>query len=236
LADLASATYVSRGWINNVEAGRRWPVRSWVEQAERELNAVGTLLPEWDKIERRRATTSEVSALLAKSVRESELLLASQPDAVDLDRIQQFAANLGVAYLSNPAQPMLRQAMMLRDELTRRLRVADHAGDDELRAWARGTQALIARFDQNYERSREYIMDGLRYAGAGISEVRLLCGAAQTAANLGDVDGELAQIAAASKARERSHPDTVEGLFGFSPAKQAHYSGSALMWLSDKRP
>jgi transcriptional regulator with XRE-family HTH domain len=27
LADLAGATYVSRGWINNVEAGRRWPTR-----------------------------------------------------------------------------------------------------------------------------------------------------------------------------------------------------------------
>ena len=25
LADLAGVTYVSRGWINNVEAGRRWP-------------------------------------------------------------------------------------------------------------------------------------------------------------------------------------------------------------------
>jgi hypothetical protein len=64
-----------------------------------------------------------------------------------------------------------------------------------VRAWARGTQALIARFDQNYERSRKYIEDGLRYAGAGTSEVRLLCGAAQTAANLGDIDGALEQIA-----------------------------------------
>lgn len=280
LADLASATYVSRGWVNNVEAGRRWPARSWVEQVERECGAIGELVPAWDRIERQRSSDGAIRSILTKSVRESELLLASEPDAVDLDRMQQSVADLSVAYLSNPAEPMLRQGMLLRQEFVRRLtsgavrpqelldiydalsrisgilayaavdlghpdaaavhahttfRMADDAGDNELRAWARGTQALIARFDQHFDKSQEFIEDGLKYAGLGTSEVRLLCGAAQTAANLGDIDGALTYIDSAKGARDRAGVDTVEGLFGFSPAKQAYYSGSALMWLPDRK-
>lgn len=280
LAVLAGGTYVSRGWINNVEAGRRWPMRSWVEQAEEALGARGALIPEWDKWQAQRETESRLVKLLTDSVRESELLLAAQPDAVDLDRMQQSAADLGVAYLARPAAPMLRQATMLRQELQRRLtsgairphespdlyvalarvtgvlayaavdlghptaaavhaqatfRLAEDAGNNALRAWARGTQSLIARFDQNYELARRYAEDGLRYAGSGTSEIRLLCGAAQCAANLGDVEGAVTYIEEAKQARGHAEPDEIEGLFGFSPAKQAYYSGSSLMWLPETR-
>lgn len=62
-----------------------------------------------------------MAKLSTDSIRASELLLASQPDAVDLDRTQQSAADLAVAYLANPAAPMLRQATALRKELRRRL-------------------------------------------------------------------------------------------------------------------
>ncbi|PPJ18754.1 hypothetical protein C5F51_36215 [Nocardia nova] len=36
----------------------------------------------------------------------------------------------------------------------------------------------------------------------------------------------------AKTAREHADDDALEGLFGFSPAKQEYYTASALMWLS----
>jgi hypothetical protein len=113
-------------------------------------------------------------------------------------------------------------------------KMGDIARDSELRAWARGTQSLISRFDKNYGRARLFIEDGLKYAGQGTSEIRLLCGAAQCAANLGDSSGAMANIENARRSRERAGRDSLEGLFGFSPAKQAYYSASSLMWLSDR--
>ena len=280
LATLAKVTYVSRGWINNVEAGRRWPSREWVEQAELALNSAGTLVPAWHTGDNERNNDASTRHLLTEAERESQLLIAIQPDAVDMDRLSESAARLGVAYLSNPAQPMLEQAKSLRTELVRRLtsgairpgelsdlyvalgrvsgvlayaaldlgspagasthgeaawHMGDVAGNDQLRAWARGTQSLIARFEKNYKLAKTYVDDGLQFARSGTSEIRLLCGAAQCAANLGDEHAALAHIDAAQRAREDATTDDVDGLFGFSPAKQAYYSASSLMWLPNPR-
>jgi hypothetical protein len=112
--------------------------------------------------------------------------------------------------------------------------MADFAGDNELRAWVRGTQSLVARFEKRYTLGEAYVEDGLRFAGHGTSEIRLLCGAAQCAANLGDGASALAYIEKARRAREHAGADSLEGLFGFSPAKQEYYSASSLMWLPDK--
>jgi transcriptional regulator with XRE-family HTH domain len=217
---------------------------------------------------------------LLKSVRESELLLAADPEAVDLDLLQEAVTNLAVAYLTNPPLPMLEQALALRTELVRRAKtgamrpsqlsdvyvaigratgvityaaldlgdptaaltnskatwhMADMAGDRELQAWVRGTQSLIARFNQEYVRAKLYAEDGLQYAGPGTSEARLLCGAAQCAANLGNTAQALRLIEDAEGARERATADTIEGIFGFSPAKQTYYSASSLMWATDQK-
>lgn len=279
LAALARATYVSRGWINNVEAGRRWPSREWVEHAGRELHADGGLLAAWERGEKARASDEELRDLVQQSERESRLLLAIEPDAADLDTLNESVAELSVAYLASPVRPMLEQGVSIRQELLRRLKkgavrldeisdlyvalgrvsgvlayatldlgnpnaamlhseiawkMGDIAGDNELRAWARGTQSLVSRFDQNYDRARSFIRDGMRHAGTGTSEIRLLCGAAQCAANLGDIAGAVRNIDLARRARECAGRDSIEGLFGFSPAKQAYYSASSLMWLPDK--
>lgn len=279
LADLAKATYVSRGWINNVEAGRRWPPREWVLRAGELLNSRGPLLSAWDHGENQRQDSKEVRALLGQSVRESQFLLELQPDAADLEQLHQAAAELGVEYLASPARPMLKCAVSLRKEVNQRLargslhskdvadihvtlarlsgvlayaavdlgnskaaaihgraafHMADLAGDDGLKAWSRGTQSLIARFDQNYRDAEHYLLDGMRHSGAGTSEIRLLCGLAQVAAHHGDTARALELITEAERARDRAKVDTVEGLFGFSPAKQAYYSGSSLMWLPER--
>ncbi|QNE21642.1 helix-turn-helix domain-containing protein [Kribbella qitaiheensis] len=279
LADLSAATFTSRGWINNVEAGRRWPQRDWIELADRELKTDGELLSVWELAKSKRDREAAVKGLLQKSERESRLLAAAQPDNSDLDTMNEAVADLAVAYLSNPPEPMLKQAASLREELTRRVTVggfrpseisdlylalsrvsgvlayaaldlgntkiafthsaaawnmADLAGDNELRAWTRGTQSLIARFDKDYELGRKFVDDGMRYQGPGTSEVRLLCGAAQCAANLGDSHTAMTLLAEADRARERSTSDSIQGLFGFSHAKQAYYSASSLMWLPDR--
>lgn len=278
LAVLAAATFVSRGWINNVEAGRRWPSREWVEQADRVLGAGYTLVDAWDAAERERGTAAETTALLNDVNRETQLLLASRPDAVDLDQINERVTELSVAYLANPARPMLEQGRLLRHELTRRLisgairpgeltdlyvalgrvcgiltyaaldlgspttaashadlawQMAELAGDGELKAWVRGTQSLLARFEKNFVLATEYVSDGLQYAGPGTSTVRLLSGAAQCAANGGDSQAAIKLIEKARKAREVSGDDSVSGLFTFSPAKLEYYTASSLMWLPD---
>jgi hypothetical protein len=112
--------------------------------------------------------------------------------------------------------------------------MADFAGDNELRAWVRGTQSLVARFEKRYELAEAFVEDGLKFAGSGTSEIRILCGAAQCAANLGDGESALTYIEQARRAPENAGHDSLEGLFGFSPAKQSYYSASSLMWLPGK--
>lgn len=106
------------------------------------------------------------------------------------------------------------------------------AEDNELRAWVRGTQSLIARFQGDYQIALTFARDGLQYAGRGTSEVRLLCGEAQCLANLGDSREANQALDRALRARERTTTtDSLNGLFEFSEAKQYYYGGSALIWL-----
>lgn len=113
-------------------------------------------------------------------------------------------------------------------------RCAEFAGDAELSAWVAGTKSLIARFQGDYGRALEYVRDGYQWVGhgQGTGEARLRCGEAQCLANLGDSRAANAALDAAEKARERiRRPDSLEGLFGFSRAKQSYYAGSSLIWL-----
>ncbi|GAA2811608.1 hypothetical protein GCM10010441_40380 [Kitasatospora paracochleata] len=113
-------------------------------------------------------------------------------------------------------------------------RCAEFAGDQELKVWVRGTQSLIARFQQDFTAAYDFIEDGLQHADgvAGTGLARLLCGRAQCLANLGDSGGANASLDAALDAREHARDtDALGGLFTFSTAKQLYYAGSALIWL-----
>ena len=112
---------------------------------------------------------------------------------------------------------------------------AQQAGDNELRAWVRGTQSLIARFQSDYANALNFVQDGLRYPSQGTSTIRLLCGIAQCHANLGDSSGANRALDLAQAEREHLNtPDAMCGLFEFSQAKQHYYAGSSLIWLTDK--
>lgn len=109
------------------------------------------------------------------------------------------------------------------------------AGSSELRAWARGTQSLIARFDGSYDLALSLVRTGMPYAGTGTSSARLACGEAQSLANLGDSEGANASLDKAAAYRESIvQPDGMAGIFTFSQAKQHYYAGSSLIWLQGK--
>jgi transcriptional regulator with XRE-family HTH domain len=112
---------------------------------------------------------------------------------------------------------------------------AERAGDSELAAWARGTQGLIARFDGNFDQSLKLVREGYRkYAGKGTSAPRLLCGEAQSLANLGDSAGTNDALIKAAESRDKVRTkDSLDGLFSFSEAKQRYYASSSLIWLDE---
>ncbi|HEX6074589.1 MAG TPA: helix-turn-helix transcriptional regulator [Micromonosporaceae bacterium] len=114
-------------------------------------------------------------------------------------------------------------------------RCAEHAGDNELHAWVRGTQSLIARFQGDYAHALGFVEDGLHYPSSGTSRIRLLCGVAQCHANLGNSPGTNKALDLSWIEREKgTTPDPVAGLFEFSRAKQHYYAGSSLIWLPNE--
>lgn len=112
---------------------------------------------------------------------------------------------------------------------------AEFVDDNELRVWIRGTQSLVTRFTGDYPLALWFARDGRQYAGRGTSTARILSGEAQCLANLGDADGANITLNAALDARAQVHePDSVDGVFTFSEAKQHYYASSSLIWLPDQ--
>lgn len=110
---------------------------------------------------------------------------------------------------------------------------AENSGDRELRAWVRGTQSLISRFDSDYEKALAFVADGLAHRATGVSRLRLLCGYAQCHANLGDSVGSNIALDQVQREREKlNRPGSASGIFDFSEAKQHYYAGSSLVWLN----
>jgi transcriptional regulator with XRE-family HTH domain len=109
---------------------------------------------------------------------------------------------------------------------------AERLADNELRAWVRGTESLITRFQGRYGLALQFVTDGEQYATRGTSLARILCGQAQSLANLGDSRGANHMLDLAEDARGKIiQPDRIGGLFEFSEAKQHYYAGSSLIWL-----
>ncbi|MEV7232225.1 helix-turn-helix domain-containing protein [Polymorphospora sp. NPDC051019] len=51
--------------------------------------------------------------------------------------------------------------------------LAEHAENDDLKAWVRGTQSLAEFYDGQYRKALDYAVDGRRYADSGPQAVRL---------------------------------------------------------------
>jgi transcriptional regulator with XRE-family HTH domain len=111
---------------------------------------------------------------------------------------------------------------------------ADHTG---LRAWTRGTTALITEWSPQNRMALKLTEHGAALAPAGESCIRIAAIEARTAARIGDQERALAAIERLVRAREET-PETDEveqygGLLSFPVAKQEYYLGRTFALLGE---
>ncbi len=111
---------------------------------------------------------------------------------------------------------------------------ADHTG---LRAWTRGTTALINEWSPQSRMALKLTEHAAVLAPAGESRIRIAAIEARTAARLGDRDRALAAVERLRRAREETpEKDEVEqfgGLLSFPVAKQEYYLGGTFALLGE---
>ncbi len=111
---------------------------------------------------------------------------------------------------------------------------ADHTG---LRAWTRGTTALINEWSPQNRMALKLAEHAAALAPAGESRIRIAAIEARTAARLGDRHRALAAVERLRRAREETpQKDEVEqfgGLLSFPIAKQEYYLGGTFALLGE---
>ncbi|MGH3694759.1 MAG: hypothetical protein ACRDRX_12370 [Pseudonocardiaceae bacterium] len=110
---------------------------------------------------------------------------------------------------------------------------AELAGNNALRAWVRGTQSLVAYWDERSRAAVELAMDGWRYVPeTGTARVRLASIEARAHARLRDQRATENALARAEQAREEVRgPDDPCGMLAFPLAKQSYCASTARLWL-----
>lgn len=110
---------------------------------------------------------------------------------------------------------------------------AELAGNNALRAWVRGTQSLVAYWDERPRAAVELAADGWRYVPeTGTSRVRLAVIEARAHARLRDQRGTENALARAEQARDEVRgADDLGGMLTFPLAKQSFYTATARLWL-----
>lgn len=111
-------------------------------------------------------------------------------------------------------------------------------GHGELRAWARGMQAIAALWSGRPQEAIELVRSGQTYASAGTAAVRLFAIEARAWSMLAHEEEVSASVRAAKDARAQAAGtdelhDRVGGEFGFDAARQARCHGSAFLQLED---
>jgi tetratricopeptide (TPR) repeat protein len=114
---------------------------------------------------------------------------------------------------------------------------AEQAGNTGLRAWTRGTAALISEWSPQNRMALKQAEHAATLAPAGESRIRIAAIEARTAARLGDRRRALAAIERLHRARtETPDPDEVQqlgGLLTFPTAKQEYYLGATYTLLGE---
>jgi hypothetical protein len=114
--------------------------------------------------------------------------------------------------------------------------LVDHAG---LRAWARGTQALIAYWTGRPRQAVVHAQAGLDGAPAGAAEARLRCIEARAWSHVG---GDSRRTTDALRAADEAHNadrgcddlhDEIGGKFGWGPSSHAACAGTAFLAVGD---
>ncbi len=114
---------------------------------------------------------------------------------------------------------------------------ADQAGHNGMRAWIRGTQALIAYWDGRPQTAATAAADGWSYVPeSGTARVRAACIEARAYARIGDSHRAEDALGRAEKARAMiTSPDDIGGMMEFPRAKQLFYNSSARLLLDGGR-
>ncbi len=110
---------------------------------------------------------------------------------------------------------------------------AELAGNNALRAWVRGTQSLVAYWDERPRAAVELAADGWRYVPeTGTARVRLASIEARAHARLRDQRATENAFARAEQARDEVRgADDPGGMLTFPLAKQSFYTATARLWL-----
>lgn len=113
---------------------------------------------------------------------------------------------------------------------------AELAGSNSLRSWIRGTQSLIAYWDERPRDAVELAAQGWDYEPeTGTPRVRLASIEARAHARMGDQRATVDALRRADQAREQVRgADEPGGLMAFPVAKQTFYSATAWLWLGDR--
>ncbi|MFF3786345.1 helix-turn-helix domain-containing protein [Streptomyces sp. NPDC001933] len=117
--------------------------------------------------------------------------------------------------------------------------LADRANHNGLKAWTRGTAALIAEWSSHPHSAVNHTKGALEYAPTGESRIRIAAIQARAAARIGNRDLALSSLSALRLAREQ-HPDPgthqlerFGGILSFPAAKQAYYIGGTYTLLGN---
>jgi hypothetical protein len=112
---------------------------------------------------------------------------------------------------------------------------AELADSNALRAWIRGTQSLIAYWDDRSRDAVELAEDGWRYVPEnGTARVRLAAIAARAYGRMRDEGATEDALRRAERAREQVQgADDPGGMLAFPSAKQSMYAATARLWLGD---
>ncbi len=116
---------------------------------------------------------------------------------------------------------------------------AEKADHDGLRAWTRGTAALITEWSPHKQTAFLYTRQAMEYAPPGESRIRIAAIEARAAARIGDRESALAALNELQQAREQQTvPGGLSqfgGLLTFPEAKQEYYIGGTYALLGEHK-
>ncbi|MFB7114021.1 helix-turn-helix domain-containing protein [Streptomyces sp. NPDC056291] len=117
--------------------------------------------------------------------------------------------------------------------------LAEQSDHNDLRAWVKGTAALIAEWSSRRQTALDYTRQAIQLSPGGETRIRIAAIEARAAARIGDRGTAMAALEEIKRARERSGaPDTLTrfgGLLTFPEAKQHYYIGGTYALLGEHR-
>ncbi|MFJ9961266.1 helix-turn-helix domain-containing protein [Streptomyces avermitilis] len=114
---------------------------------------------------------------------------------------------------------------------------AEQADHNDLRAWVKGTAALIAEWSTRRQTALDYTRQAIQLTAGGQTRIRIAAIEARAAARIGDRTTAMGALENLQRARDQSaDPDALTrfgGLLTFPEAKQEYYIGGTFALLGE---